>query len=85
MTAANTVILYNPWWDPAVEAQAIDHAHRIGQRKPFFVYRMIASSTIEEKILDLQHRKAALADALWSDEAATSAGLTQDDIDFLLG
>jgi len=85
LTAADTVILYDPWWNPAVEAQAIDRAHRIGQRKPVFVYRMIASGTIEEKILDLQHRKAALADALWSDEAATSAGLTQEDIDFLLG
>lgn len=85
LTAADTVILYDPWWNPAVEAQAIDRAHRIGQQKPVFVYRMIASGTIEEKILDLQHRKAALADALWSDEAATSAGLTQEDIDFLLG
>ena len=85
LTAADTVILYDPWWNPAVEAQAIDRAHRIGQQKPVFVYRMIASGTIEEKILDLQHRKAALADGLWSDEAATSAGLTQEDIDFLLG
>ncbi|WP_298092765.1 DEAD/DEAH box helicase [uncultured Sphingomonas sp.] len=85
LTAADTVILYDPWWNPAVEAQAIDRAHRIGQQKPVFVYRMIANGTIEEKILDLQHRKAALADALWSDEAATSAGLTQEDIDFLLG
>ncbi len=85
LTAADTGILYDPWWNPAVEAQAIDRAHRIGQQKPVFVYRMIANGTIEEKILDLQHRKAALADALWSDEAATSAGLTQEDIDFLLG
>ncbi|MEP9404344.1 DEAD/DEAH box helicase [Sphingomonas sp. VNH70] len=85
LTTADTVILYDPWWNPAVEAQAIDRAHRIGQRNPVFVYRMIASGTIEEKILDLQQRKAALAEALWSDEAATSAALTQEDIDFLLG
>ena len=85
LTAADTVILYDPWWNPAVEAQAIDRAHRIGQRKPVFVYRMIATGTIEEKILALQQRKAALAEALWSEDAATPAHLTEDDITFLLG
>lgn len=85
LTAADTVILYDPWWNPAVEAQAIDRAHRIGQRKPVFVYRMIASGTIEEKILALQERKAALADALWSDTSTVGAHLTEDDIAFLLG
>jgi SNF2 family DNA or RNA helicase len=85
LTAADTVILYDPWWNPAVEAQAIDRAHRIGQRKPVFVYRMIATGTIEDKILALQERKAALADTLWSEDAATPAHLTEDDIAFLLG
>lgn len=85
LTAADTVILYDPWWNPAVEAQAIDRAHRIGQRKPVFVYRMIATGTIEEKILALQQRKAALAEALWSENSATPAHLTEDDIAFLLG
>jgi superfamily II DNA or RNA helicase len=85
LTAADTVILYDPWWNPAVEAQAIDRAHRIGQRKPVFVYRMIATGTIEEKILALQQRKAALAEALWSEDAASPAHLTEDDIAYLLG
>ncbi|MGY2735038.1 DEAD/DEAH box helicase [Sphingomonas sp. UYP23] len=84
LTAADTVILYDPWWNPAVEAQAIDRAHRIGQQKPVFVYRMIATGTIEEKILALQQRKAALAEALWSEDAATPVHLTEDDIAFLL-
>lgn len=85
LTMADTVILYDPWWNPAVEAQAIDRAHRIGQHKPVFVYRMIATGTIEEKILALQQRKAALAEALWSEDGATPAHLTEDDIAFLLG
>ena len=85
LTAADTVILYDPWWNPAVEAQAIDRAHRIGQRKPVFVYRMIATGTIEEKVLALQERKAGLADALWSDDAASRTHLSEDDITFLLG
>jgi superfamily II DNA or RNA helicase len=85
LTAADTVLLYDPWWNPAVEAQAIDRAHRIGQSKPIFVYRMIAADTIEEKILALQQRKAGLAEALWSADTTTPAHLTEDDIAFLLG
>ncbi len=85
LTAADTVILYDPWWNPAIEAQAIDRAHRIGQSKPVFVYRMVMAGTIEEKILHLQERKAALADALWSEDPATPARLGEDDIAFLLG
>ena len=80
------MILYDPWWNPAVEAQAIDRAHRIGQSKPVFVHRLIATGTIEEKILALQKRKQGLADMLWDGEAkAGSATLTDADIDFLLG
>ncbi|MFL5337851.1 MAG: DEAD/DEAH box helicase, partial [Geminicoccaceae bacterium] len=61
LTAADTVILYDPWWNPAVEAQAMDRAHRIGQDKPVFVYKLITEGTIEERMLDLQERKRALA------------------------
>lgn len=85
LTAADTVILYDPWWNPAVEAQAIDRAHRLGQERPVFVYRLIATDTIEEKILVLQERKAALANMLWDEEVAIGSGLSDEDIQFLLG
>ena len=85
LTAADTVILYDPWWNPAVEAQAIDRAHRIGQGKPVFVHRLIARGTIEEKILSLQDKKRALAAMLWEGESATPAKLSEDDVAFLLG
>ena len=86
LTAADTVILYDPWWNPAVEAQAIDRAHRIGQTKPVFVHRLIARGTIEEKILSLQDKKRSLAATLWGEEedGAGSAKLTEDDVKFLL-
>ena len=67
LTAADTVILYDPWWNPAVEVQATDRAHRIGQDKPVFVYKLIAEGTIEERMLELQARKRALADQLLDD------------------
>ena len=85
LTAADTVILYDPWWNPAVEAQAIDRAHRIGQAKPVFVHRLIARGTIEEKILSLQDKKRALAAMLWEGESAAPAKLSEDDVAFLLG
>jgi SNF2 family DNA or RNA helicase len=66
LTAADTVIHYDPWWNPAVEAQATDRAHRIGQRQPVFVYKLIAQDTVEEKILTLQARKHELANALYA-------------------
>ena len=84
LTAADTVVLYDPWWNPAIEAQAVDRAHRIGQTKPVFVYRMVAAGTIEEKILALQARKAALANTLWSEDPAKTSSLSEDDIAFLL-
>lgn len=65
LTAADTVILYDPWWNPAVERQAMDRTHRIGQDKPVFVHRLVAAGTVEEKILEMQARKQALADALF--------------------
>ena len=61
LTSADTVIHYDPWWNPAVEDQASDRAHRIGQTKSVFVYKLIAADTVEERIVELQERKAALA------------------------
>ena len=86
LTTADTVILYDPWWNPAVEAQAIDRAHRIGQTKPVFVHRLIARGTIEEKILALQDKKRSLAATLWGEDegGAASAKLTEKDVQFLL-
>jgi SNF2 family DNA or RNA helicase len=66
LTAADTVIHYDPWWNPAVEAQATARAHRIGQDKPVFVYKLLGRGTVEEKILALQDRKRGLADQLLS-------------------
>ncbi len=80
LTAADTVIHYDPWWNPAVEAQATDRAHRIGQDKPVFVYRLICTGTVEEKIQALQTRKAALANALLADSGDESLPITPDDI-----
>ena len=65
LTAADTVIHYDPWWNPAVEDQATDRAHRIGQDKPVFVYRLIISSSVEEKMLALQARKRELAEGIY--------------------
>jgi SNF2 family DNA or RNA helicase len=84
LTAADTVIHYDPWWNPAAENQATDRAHRIGQDKPVFVYKLIAANTVEERILELQQRKGNLA-------AATIEGtglfgvLGSTDIDYLFG
>jgi SNF2 family DNA or RNA helicase len=84
LTSADTVIHYDPWWNPAVEDQASDRAHRIGQTKSVFVYKMIASDTVEERILELQERKADLANIAFSEEGDV-ATLDFDDIDFLFG
>jgi len=68
LTAADTVIHYDPWWNPATENQATDRAYRIGQDKPVFVYKFIAANTVEEKIMEMQQRKQALADGLYGAE-----------------
>lgn len=78
LTEADTVILYDPWWNPAVERQAMDRTHRIGQDKPVFVHRLVAAGTVEEKILDMQARKQALADALFDEEAGTPEALLDE-------
>lgn len=85
ITAADYVFLLDPWWNPAVEAQAIDRAHRIGQTKPVFAYRMIARDTVEEKILELQNSKRQIADAiLGGGEGQSLRDLTADDLRMLL-
>ncbi|MGH6645463.1 SNF2-related protein [Aquabacterium sp.] len=78
LTAADTVILYDPWWNPAVEQQAIDRAYRIGQDKPVFVYKLLANGTVEDKMVELQARKAGLADLLLSGVASDAALNAQD-------
>ncbi len=83
LTAADHVFLCDPWWNPAVEAQAADRAHRIGQDKPVMVYRLVATGTVEERILALQEHKRALFDAALGD-AGAATGLTRDDLMQLL-
>ncbi len=82
LTAADTVIHYDPWWNPAVEDQASDRAHRLGQTRSVFVYKLIAADTVEERILELQQRKAELAGIAF-DETSDLGGLGVDDVDFL--
>jgi SNF2 family DNA or RNA helicase len=83
LTAADHVFLCDPWWNPAVEDQAADRAHRIGQERPVMIYRMVATDTVEERILDLQQRKRAIGEAALGD-AAAAASLTRDDLLALL-
>lgn len=79
LTAADTVIHYDPWWNPAVQAQATDRAHRIGQQRAVFVYSLIAAGSIEERILELQARKGALSDAVLQG-ALDGNSLSRDDL-----
>jgi non-specific serine/threonine protein kinase len=83
LTAADYVYIVDPWWNPAVEQQAIDRTHRIGQTKNIFAYRMICTDTVEDKILKLQDRKRSLAKELISDEEGFVKSLTKDDIAYL--
>ena len=83
LTAADYVYIVDPWWNPAVEQQAIDRTHRIGQTKNIFAYRLICKDTLEEKMLQLQEHKRALANDLVSDDSAFQKRLTKDDIEFL--
>jgi superfamily II DNA or RNA helicase len=83
LTAADHVFLLDPWWNPAVEDQAADRAHRIGQDRPVMVYRLVAEDTVEERILALQDAKRAVADAALG-EASRAASLTKDDLLALL-
>jgi SNF2 family DNA or RNA helicase len=83
LTAADHVFLLDPWWNPAAEDQAADRTHRIGQDKPVFVYRFVASETVEEKILNLQEKKRKLAEAAIGD-AGQALSITRDDLIELL-
>ena len=84
LTAAEYVFLLDPWWNPAVEAQAIDRAHRIGQTQQVFAYRLIAKGTVEEKVLDLQNTKRDLADAIINADNSLIRNLGRDDLELLL-
>ena len=83
LTAADYVYIVDPWWNPAVEQQAIDRTHRIGQTKNIFAYRMICKDTVEDKILALQERKRALAADLITDDTGFVKNLTREDIEYL--
>lgn len=83
LTAADNVFLVDPWWNPAVEDQAADRAHRIGQQRPVLVHRLVAEGTVEERMLELQDKKRALANATTGDGTA-AFGLTRDDLLALL-
>jgi len=83
LTAADYVYIVDPWWNPAVEQQAIDRTHRIGQTKNIFAYRMICKDTIEDKILQLQEKKRSLAKELIADDATFVKSLTREDVEYL--
>ena len=83
LTAADTVIHYDPWWNPAAESQATDRAHRIGQTKPIFVYRFLTVGTVEARIQGMQERKKKLADSILQEQAADSVAFTLDDVESL--
>jgi SNF2 family DNA or RNA helicase len=87
LTAADVVIHYDPWWNPAAEDQATDRAHRIGQTRPVTVYRLICEGTVEERMLALQARKRELTGALQATaegRAASGMGLREEDLEALL-
>jgi SNF2 family DNA or RNA helicase len=83
LTAADYVYIVDPWWNPAVEQQAIDRTHRIGQTKNIFAYRMICKDTVEDKILSLQEKKRALAADLITDDSGFVKNLTREDLEYL--
>lgn len=85
LTAADTIFIYDPWWNKTVENQAVDRAYRLGQDRTVFSYKLILKDTIEEKILQLQESKIKLLDNLISEDNATLKTLTEKDIEFILG
>jgi SNF2 family DNA or RNA helicase len=85
LTSAGYVFILDPWWNPAVEAQAIDRAHRIGQTKRVIATRIVARDTIEEKILDLQASKRALAEAILGQDQGVLSQIGPEELRLLLG
>jgi len=84
LTAADYVFLLDPWWNPAVEQQAIDRAHRIGQTRPVMAYRLLTKDTVEERVAELQEHKRGLAEALLGSDKSLAAELTKEDLEVLL-
>jgi superfamily II DNA or RNA helicase len=85
LTAADTIYIFDPWWNLAAENQAIDRSHRIGQDKTVFSYKLIAKGTIEERILQLQQKKNAIFQNVFSDESISFKSLAEKDVDYLMG
>ena len=85
LTAADTIFIYDPWWNKTVENQAVDRAYRLGQDRTVFSYKIILKDSIEEKILKLQESKSKLVENLISEEGTAAKVLSEDDIEFLLG
>ena len=85
LTAADYVFLFDPWWNTAIEQQAIDRTHRIGQTKNVFAYKLICKDTIEEKIIQLQLRKKKLAEELVTEDDGFVKSLTEEDVAYLFG
>jgi len=81
LTGADTVIIYDPWWNPAVENQAVDRAHRIGQKKTVSVYRLVTEDTVEQKIMSLKDKKAQIFDALINETGLSTIDLSKEDIE----
>ncbi|MDQ3439612.1 MAG: SWF/SNF helicase family protein, partial [Planctomycetota bacterium] len=84
LTGADYVFLLDPWWNPAVEAQAIDRAHRIGQQRAVFAYRLITKGTVEERVLELQASKRSLADAIINEDNSLIASMGRGELELLL-
>jgi SNF2 family DNA or RNA helicase len=84
LTAADTVVHFDPWWNPAAEAQATDRAHRIGQTRPVTVYRLLTRGTVEEKVVRLQAKKRELASAIDESGAGDAAGWSMDELEMML-
>ncbi|MGK0366814.1 MAG: SNF2 family DNA or RNA helicase, partial [Saprospiraceae bacterium] len=85
LTAADTIFIFDPWWNAAAESQAIDRAHRMGQKNKVLAYKLITQDTIEEKIIELQEKKKELFDNVISADGASLKAMSEDDIDFVLG
>ena len=84
LTAADYVFILDPWWNPAVEAQAVDRAHRIGQSKRVFVYRLLAKETVEEKVAELQESKRVLAESIITGDNSLIRELDRETLEALL-